>query len=141
MSKKSTDELLAILKEKTDYNEFLNEYSAEIIGSVSTYLNALMSDITVPILSRKCCISESYLYKLLEGKRTNPSRDTLLQICFGLKLDLEHCNNLLRVGNTNTLYPRIKRDSIIIFCINKNKTLQECDDMLFEAGEKTFIKK
>jgi DNA-binding phage protein len=140
MRKKSTDELLSILKEKKDYSEFLDEYGTEIIGNISTYLNSLMSDTTVAALSKNSGISESYLYKLLEGKRCNPSRDALLQICFGLKLNLDCCNKLLRAGNANTLYPRIKRDSIIIFCINKQMTLQQCDALLFEADEKPFLK-
>ena len=140
MQRKSTDELLTILKEKKNYDDFLEECSNEIIYSISTYLNSFMKDTTVSALSKNSGLSESYLYKLLEGKRCNPSRDTLLQICFGLGLDLDQCNSLMRAGNFNTLYPRIKRDSIIIFCINKNLSLVECDQMLSNSGEKPLNK-
>ena len=140
MQRKSTDELMAILKEKNNYDEFLAECSNEIIHNISTYLNAFMTETTVSALSKQSGLSESYLYKLLEGKRANPSRDTLLQICFGLNLDIEQCNCLLKAGNFNILYPRIKRDSIIIFCINKKYTLIQCDQMLADSGEKTFNK-
>lgn len=140
MQKKSTDELLTILKEKKHYDEFLAECGNEIIHNISTYLNSFMTETSVSALSRESGLSESYLYKLLEGKRCNPSRDTLLQICFGLHLDIDQCNCLLRAGNFNVLYPRIKRDSIIIFCINKNYALLQCDQMLADSGEKTLNK-
>ena len=140
MQRKSTDELLAILKEKKHYDEFLNESGNEIIHGISTYLNTFMAETSVPALSKKCGLTESYLYKLLEGKRTNPSRDALIKISFGLSLDLDQTNNLLRSGNFNILYPRIKRDSIIIFCICKKQSLLQCDQMLADAGEKTLTK-
>lgn len=140
MQKKSTDELMTILKTKEHYQEFLAECSNEIIHNISTYLNTLMTTSTVSTLSKQSGLSESYLYKLLEGKRCNPSRDTLLQICFGLELDLDKSNYLLRAGNFNILYPRIKRDSIIIFCLNKKYNLIKCDQMLLDSGEKTLNK-
>lgn len=141
MQKKSTDELMTILKEKKDYSEYLSEFQSELIGNISTYLNSLVSDIKISELSKKSGLSESYIYKLLEGKRCNPSRDTLLQLCFGLELDIEKSNRLLRCGNVNILYPRIKRDSIIIFCINKKEDLKKCDEMLFNAGEVLLLNK
>ncbi len=140
MQRKSTDELMAILKEKKHYHEFLDECGNEIINNISTYLNTLMTESSVSKLSKESGLSESYLYKLLEGKRCNPSRDTLLQICFGLKLDVDRSNCLLRAGNFNILYPRIKRDSIIIFSLGKGYTLVQCDSMLSDSGEKTLNK-
>ena len=140
MQRKSTDELLAILKEKKHYDELLNESGSEIIQSISTYLNTFMAETSIPTLSKRCGLTESYLYKLLEGKRNNPSRDALIKISFGLGLDLDQTNNLLRSGNFNILYPRIKRDSIIIFCICKKHSLIQCDQMLADAGEKTLTK-
>ncbi len=140
MQNRSIDELMALLREKSDYNDFFSECSSDIICNFSTYLNSLMDKNTVAALSKACSLSESYIYKLLEGKRCNPSRDTLLQICFGLSLDIEEANCLLRVGNFNILYPRIKRDSIIIFCIIKGYSLIQCDQMLLDSKEKPINK-
>ncbi len=140
MQKKSTDELITILKEKNHYQEFLNECGGEIINNISTYLNSFMTEKTISELSKSSDLSESYLYKLLEGKRINPSRDTLLKICFGLNLGIDESNSLLRAGSFNILYPRIKRDSIIIFCLNKKYSLVQCDQMLLESGERPFNK-
>jgi len=140
MGKKSTDELIKILEKKKVYNEYLAEYDSEFVGSISTYLNSLMTNINIPELSEKSGLSVSYLYKLFEGKRKNPSRDTLLQICFGLSLDLEQSNKLLKIGGANLLYPRIKRDSIIIFCISKKMSIIECDEILMSEKEKCLKK-
>ncbi len=43
-------------------------------------------------------MSSSYLYKLGEGKRKSPTRNKALQICFGLGLDIDESNELLKVS-------------------------------------------
>ncbi|MGN1317683.1 MAG: helix-turn-helix domain-containing protein [Lachnospirales bacterium] len=141
MQKKSTNELMTVLKEKKNYKDCLSEIQPEFMGNLSSYLNSLIANVRISELSKKSGLSESYLYKLLEGRRCKPSRDTLLQLCFGLELDIDESNRLLRCGNTNTLYPRIKRDSIIIFCLNKKENIKKCDEMLFDAGEPLLLNK
>ena len=86
-------------------------------------------------------ISQIYGYQIFSGKRPNPSRDKILQLIFGMSLNLEDSQRLLKLAGVSELYPRIKRDSIILFAINKDLTIEKCDELLFELGEKTIINK
>ena len=52
---------------------------------------------------------------------------------------LADAQRLLRVGQVSELYPRKKRDSIILFGLQKNLSIQEVDDLLFELGEETIV--
>ena len=72
--------------------------------------------------------------KFSEVKKCNPSRNKLLQIAFAMNLDLDSTQKLLKIANVGILYPRIKRDSIIIFALNKKLDFFECEDLL-EKGE------
>ena len=78
-------------------------------------------------------MSESYIYEIFGGKKSNPSRNKLLQIAFAMSLDLETTQKLLKIAKVGTLYPRIKRDSIIIFALNKNLDFFECENLLEQA--------
>ena len=86
-------------------------------------------------------LSQIYGYQIFSGKRPNPSRDKILQLIFGMSLNLEDSQRLLKLAGVSELYPRIKRDSIILFAINKDLTIEKCDELLFELGEKTIINK
>jgi accessory colonization factor AcfC len=46
---------------------------------------------------------------------------------------------MLKLAEIGPLYPRNKRDSIIIYAINNNKNIYELDDMLDEIGESTVL--
>jgi hypothetical protein len=38
----------------------------------------------------------------------------------------------------NSLYIRSKRDAICMYCLQQQKTIDECNEMLYKAGEETF---
>ena len=57
-----------------------------------------------------------------------------------MELNLEDAQRLLKLAGVSELYTRIKRDSVIIFAIEKGKSISECDDLLYELNEETIIK-
>lgn len=85
-------------------------------------------------------LNQIYGYQIFDGKKKSPSRDKLIQLIFGLGLDVTDAQRLLKIAGVNELYPRIKRDSIIIFAINKKVSVSECDELLFELGQETILK-
>ena len=112
---KQTDELLKELGNTTDINQYLSTNRDELIEqNVAKYLNEL--------LEKKENLTKS-----------NPSRNKLLQIAFAMSLDLETTQKLLKIAKVGILYPRIKRDSIIIFALNKNLDFFECENLLEQA--------
>lgn len=140
---KSTDELMDILKSEPDIEHFIEENTEEIIcGDLSEYIVKLLQEkkLTVAKVSRRGQMSDSYLYKLNQGRRENPSRNKIIQICFGFALNADESQKLLNVAGVGRLYPRLRRDSIILYCLEQHIDILECDKMLEEAGDKTILR-
>ena len=90
-------------------------------------------------VARKAHMSSSYLYKLGEGKRKSPTRNKALQICFGLGLDIDESNELLKLAGVGVLYSKIARDSIIMFCLEKKHSILKCEELLEKYKELSII--
>ena len=139
---KTTDELLKILENQENISEYLEENADEMIkADLSEYLEGLLEKYNI---SKKEAIKRSkldsiYGYQIFSGVRKNPSRDKLIQLIFGLGLELKDAQRLLKIVSEGELYSRNRRDSIIIFALKNKLSLQQCDDLLFEMKEKTII--
>ena len=134
---KQTDELLKELGNTSDINQYLSTNCDELIEqNVAKYLNELLEkkeNLTKSKIIKSTSLSESYIYDFFRGEKSNPSRNKLLQIAFAMSLDLETTQKLLKIAKVGILYPRIKRDSIIIFALNKNLDFFECENLLEQA--------
>ena len=134
---KQTDELLKELDNTSDINQYLSTNRDELIEqNVAKYLNELLEkkeNLTKRKIIKSTSLSESYIYDIFRGEKSNPSRNKLLQIAFAMSLDLETTQKLLKIAKVGILYPRIKRDSIIIFALNKNLDFFECENLLEQA--------
>ena len=75
-----------------------------------------------------------YFYQILSGKKT-PSRDKLLRLLIAMRVPFKSCQFMLRLYGHATLYPRIARDSILIYCINNEFPLEKVQQELCTAGE------
>ena len=82
---------------------------------------------------RESDIDRSYGHQLFNGLR-QPSRDKALQLAFGLKLGVSQAQELLRVAGKSQLYPRLKRDAIILFALNKSMSVLELQSLLNHYG-------
>ncbi len=83
---------------------------------------------------------KAYTYQIFNGEK-HPSRDKLIAIAFGLHLDLENTQRMLKIGGCSELYPRIARDAVILFSIAHGKNISETDDALYENGFPTISRK
>lgn len=79
-------------------------------------------------------LDRTYAYEILRGDK-KPSRDKILQICIGANLSLEETNKALKIGDCGELYPKILRDSILIFAINKKLDIIKVNDLLYSYNE------
>ena len=128
----STDELLALLFKERNLEQFLqrNE-SAYLTTSFSDYLNAwCRKRLEVPEqVIRRANLEKSYGHQLFSGKR-NPSRDTVLQLAFAMDADLPQAQEMLRIARRSPLYPRIKRDAVLIYCLHNHISLVDAQIIL-----------
>ena len=79
---------------------------------------------------KKADINEIYGYQILSGKRT-PSRNKLIHLCIGAEFSLDDTNETLNVAGFSPLFPKIKRDSIIIFGIQNNYPIWQINESLY----------
>ena len=80
-------------------------------------------------------IRREYCYELLRGVNTKkPSRDKVIMLCFGLKLNVDECQHVLKKGGYAPLYARDTRDSIIVFSINNGISVIKTNIKLEDYG-------
>ena len=138
---RSTDDLRRNLMETSNLDAFLQENSGCFNSdSVQELLNQmfLKTDLSKAELARRSGVSTVYLHQLFAGRR-NPSRDRLICLAIGLSAALEETQALLRCCALAELYPKDRRDAIIIYGIVHQNNLQEINDQLFSRDEETLI--
>ena len=91
-----------------------------------------------PSIISKSGLERSYAYQIFAGKKI-PSRDKLLVLAFGMKLTFDEVQQLLKVNGYAQLYPKNKRDSIIIFALYKDQSILELNENLLAMDEMVII--
>jgi len=82
---------------------------------------------------KRAGIERTYGHQLFNGTR-KPSRDKVIQLAFGLMLDVDGAQKLLQIAQKSPLYPKIKRDAAILYCINSQKNILETQSVLHNLG-------
>lgn len=137
---KTTEELLNELKKTEDFFEFAKENEMELESiSLTEQLEQFLEKYKK---SKKDVIKDAgldttYGYQIFDGRK-KPRRDKLLQLAFGFPLTVEDANKLFRAGGMSSLYVRCKRDTICMYCLQQKMTVDECNELLYKAGEETF---
>lgn len=135
--KKTTSQLLEILKEKKEYSDYLSQEVDEMIfSSVSEYLELLINEkkLKKSDIIRDGNIDRNYAYQIFNGTKLNPSRNKILMIAFGMHLSIEETRKLLKICALTDLYPRNARDGAILFALNKGLSLIEANELLNGLG-------
>ena len=117
MYNKSTTELLKELENFSNFKEYKKANNDCMISkSLSEYLSDLITErnLTKADVIRKAELNENYAYQLFSGLKKAPQRDKLICLSIGMDLSVSETNSLLKLAGFSPLYPRIKRDSIII---------------------------
>lgn len=136
----TTDELLKILhsthsvSELNKYTENLSEQKEHL--SLSEYFTTYLRshNIQESDLIRSSQIPRTYAYQILNGTK-NPGRDKVLALCLAAQMNYEETQRALALANLGKLYPRRKRDSIIIFALNQKLSVLQTNELLYEKNE------
>lgn len=123
-----------------DLNRFLDENRENFNNtSVADSLNQMIlkQRISKSALARQSGMSEVYLHQVFSGRRT-PSRTRLLCMCFGLQTTVEEAQVLLKQCGYAPLYPKNRRDAILLYGLSHKETLFQINDTLFDKGEETL---
>ena len=83
-------------------------------------------------------LNGTFVYDVFAGK-SHLSRDNALMLAFGLGCDLRETQRLLRLDGVSELWPKVRRDAVIIWCVEHGFTRSQTDDELYRLGEKTLF--
>ena len=108
---------------------------------LSEYVNDLLKEkgLSRAEVFRAGGINSTYGYNVFSGEKTNPARNQVLMLAFGLRCDLREAQRLLRLAGVSELWPRIPRDAVIIRCLEEGRTREEADEELYRLGEDTIL--
>lgn len=140
MGDKNTEYLLEILHSMNGREE-LDRYVEEQGGD---HPQLLFCDFFTELLAqmkiakseavKNSQLSRTYAYQILDGRK-NPSRDKALALCLGAGLDLKQTQRALTAAGVSPLYPKVKRDAILIYAVNQKLGVLAANDLLYEMGE------
>lgn len=135
-----TEDLLARLLNSKSPEDYLSQ-GETIDRELPDYLYALLDakGMNRSQVARISSINTMFLYNIFEGK-SKPKRDNALMLAFALGCDLRQTQRLLRLADVAELWPKVRRDAIIIWCIERGYTREECDDELYRLGERAILK-
>ena len=120
----STSELWARLFKAPSIGAYLDDHSGAELPAFSDYIAQLAEergDKRETVVARSG-IERSFGHRLFNGTRS-PSRDTVLQLAFGLVLDADGAQQLLKVAGMSALHPKVKRDAVVAYCLHNGMSL------------------
>lgn len=129
-----TSTLFRRLFKTSSIKEFMEKNADEMqLQSFSEYITGLCKkkgEVPERII-RRANIERSFGHQLFKGAK-KPSRDTVLQLAFGFEADVDTAQKLLKHAGMSALYPRVKRDTAILYCLHNRFTIVETQNVLHE---------
>jgi transcriptional regulator with XRE-family HTH domain len=133
---RTTHTLQQRLFEAPDFDTFLEDNASLMTTPrLCYYLTGLCRDkgLTAGQAIHLAGLARTYGHQIFNGTR-KPSRDKLIQICFGLRLDVDEAQTLLKTAEKSPLYPKLLRDAAIMRCLHDGKTVLQVQELLDRLG-------
>ncbi|WP_418626978.1 hypothetical protein [Anaerosinus sp.] len=129
----STNGLAEILKNAKDINSFLQENEAYITNpTLQEYLTELLllKGLKRQDVIKNAQLDSNYINQLFSGIKTKPGRNQTLSLAFGFGLNNEETARLLKIAKVGALYPKNKRDAVIIHSLEKGNSITQTNETL-----------
>lgn len=134
---KTTCELLEILQKSSNLTAYMQQVSEDLIETVPLhiYLEKLLHEknLKKSDVIRLSGLDRGYAYDIFSGSKL-PSRNKVLALCFSMSLLVTEVQRLLVATGYSQLYARLERDSIILFALQRQLSLIDTNELLFEMG-------
>ncbi len=131
-SQEKTSSMVNQLNSIKDFEHFAEDHKDDFLRvSLSDHIQTLIEtkNLAKADVIRTADLDRVYGYQIISGKRV-PTREKLIQLSFGLELDLDETQVLLKIAGLAPLYARIKREAAIIFCKNRHYSLMKTQAFL-----------
>lgn len=139
-TEKLTEDLLKRLLAAATPEEYLDQEET-LDRQLSDYLHALLAErdgMKRADVVRASKLNSTVVYDVFGGKSL-PGRDHAIMLAFGLRCSLSETQRLLRLAGVSELWPKNRRDAIVIWCVQNELTLDECDKELWRLNEATLF--
>ncbi len=121
----TTSTLLQKLFKTSSITRFIKHYDEQMKPTYfSEYLSILCKNrktISEHVII-KSGIERTYGHQIFNGRR-KPSRDKVIQLAFGFGMNYDEAQELLKVARKSPLYPKIKRDAVVIYALKHKLTI------------------
>lgn len=137
----STDDLFLMIENDEELEKKWTELIPHMNApSFRDYLYSLMEarGLDAGRLGVISLLSRSFAYQICSGER-QPSRDIILRIAVSMRASVEETQQLLRLAQRGALYPRDRRDAVVIYALSKKLDLYETDELLAELEQQTLL--
>lgn len=135
--KKDTNNLFKELGINCKIDDYMSKNTSSFVNhTLSDFWESMCkkSGMSKSNIINKSEFNYSFFYDVINGRKI-PARDKIIRLVLTMSLDLDDCQQALRLSDKALLYPRVKRDSIIIYSINNNLTIAESSNLLKEYNE------
>lgn len=129
------------LKNADSFREFLRENRENMLSQeLGEYLMQLLrqKNLKRAQVVEDSGVDKAYVYQIFNGSK-NPSRDKLIAITFGMHLNEEETQRVLKIAGHSELYPRVPRDALILFSIQRGVDIWQTDDALDKNSFPTLL--
>lgn len=137
MEQKLTEELIHEIENTQKVEDYLDCNRSELINSrFHEYMKKLLTEKSLKktdIVSGSN-LNRAYVYQIFSGSKV-PSRDKVIALGFGYKLDLSEMQRFLKQAGYRELYARDKRDAILIFALNKDLDIVQTNELIDNLSE------
>ena len=137
----STAETKDRLKNARSFGDFLKRNRENMLeADLSKYLMELLAQkgLKRAQVMENSGVDKAFVYQIFNGSK-RPSRDKLIAITFGMHLNEEETQRVLKIAGHSELYPRVPRDALILFSIQRGVDIWQTDDALDKNGFPTLL--
>lgn len=134
-----TEELLERLLASVTPEAYLDQ-GLTIDRELSDYLHELLAEkgMRRADVVRASGLNGTFVYDVFQGK-SKLGRDNAIMLALGLRCTLIETQRLLRLDGVSELWPKVRRDAIVIWCVEHGCSRVETDDELYALGEKPLL--
>ena len=141
-SDRNTGELMRFISHSQSAAEVMDSIGENVtVPTFSQRLTGLMRErgMNTSRLVEQSLMSKSFVYQLCSGER-KPSRDMVLRLALLLKAGMEETQRLLGSADRGALYPKNRRDALIMYALKERLDVLAADELLCSYGEEPLLK-
>ena len=118
-----------------ELDQYLDEIRGKYPKDLNSYFKAILEEkgMSIADMQKKSGIDRNYIYQIMDGRK-NAGRDKIIAMAVACKMTLPESQRALEIAQEGILYAKNRRDSLIIYAINKKMNITGLNNLLDEYG-------